>query len=479
MSSGLFLAGGLKQGARYLSAIVTVGLMTLAPMASAQGVDPDAAKIERGRQLSIAADCAACHTVPKSEVPFAGGYPIASPLGLIYSTNITPSKSGGIGDYSLDDFNRALREGIRKNGAHLYPAMPYTAYTKLSDDDTAALYAYFMHGVAPVDKASPETRLPFPFDVRLSMAAWNAMFLDDKRFVPDASKTPIQNRGAYLASALAHCSACHSPRNELMAEKDGKAFLSGGSVGGWYAPNITSDPVSGIGGWSEAELVQYLKSGQVHGKAQAAGPMAEAIENSLQHLPEEDLRAIAVWLKSVPAVSSTETKPRFAHGEVSSSELEQRGLATGIDPGWRVFSGSCAACHGASATGVKSGEYPSLFNNTATGADRADNLISTILHGVDRTVDGRAHFMPAFGDAASFTDRLSDQEIVDVSNYLLTHYGNPAVKVGLADVQTVRAGGRAPLIARIPQLIVPALVVLVLIIVIAMLMRRRSKRRTH
>ncbi|CAN5565459.1 cytochrome c [soil metagenome] len=433
-------------------------------------------QIEKGRLLAVAADCAACHTTPKGGAPFAGGYPIDSPLGAIYASNITPSKSGGIGDYTLDDFRRSLRQGIRKDGAHLYPAMPYTSYTQLSDDDTVSLYAYFMHGVAPVDQRAPETALPFPFNLRFSMAVWNALFLKDERFVPDTSKSAEWNQGAYLAGALAHCSACHTPRNALMAEQDGKAFLSGGSLGAWYAPNITSDPNSGIGAWTEAELVQYLKTGRVHGKAQAAGPMAEAIEHSLQHLPEAHLKAIAVYLKQVPAAGTSEAKPRFAYGEPSKSEVDMRGLKDGVDPGWRVFSGSCAHCHQDNGSGTANGEYPSLFHNTATGADRPDNLIATILHGVDRTVEGKAHFMPAFGDKASFTDRLSDQDIADVSNYVLGHYGNPAVKVSVDDVQTLRAGGKPPLIAQMRPLIVPAIAVLVVAIILIVALRSRSRR---
>jgi mono/diheme cytochrome c family protein len=455
------------------------GLLLTAFMAHAQSAPPDAMLIEKGRQLAVAADCAACHTTPKVGAPFAGGYAIDSPLGAIYASNITPSTSAGIGDYTAEDFRKALRQGVRKDGAHLYPAMPYTAYTQLSDADTDALYAYFMHGVAPVDQRAPQTALPFPFNLRISMAVWNALFLKDRRFAPDASKSAEWNRGAYLAGALAHCSACHSPRNALMAEQDGKAFLSGGSVGAWYAPNITSDARSGIGGWTEAELVQYLRTGAVHAKAQAAGPMAEAIENSLQYLPPSDLKAIAVYLQQTPAVagSAPAPQPRFAFGQASTTERASRGRTTGVDPGWRVFSGSCAHCHQADGAGTGNGAYPSLFHNTATGADRADNLVATILHGVDRTVDAKPHFMPAFGDKASFTDRLSDQDIADVSNYVLGHYGNPAVKVSVQQVRTLRAGGQPPFIARVRPLIVPGIALLCMALLALWLRRSRARRR--
>ena len=456
---------------------VGLGLATCIGTAGAQEARPDAVQVEKGRQLAVAADCAACHTAPKGGAAFAGGYAIESPLGTIYASNITPSKTSGIGDYSLEDFTRSLRQGIRKDGAHLYPAMPYTSYTRLSDEDTAALYAYFMHGVAPVDKAAPATALPFPFSIRYSMAVWNALFLKDRRFAPDASQSAEWNRGAYLAGALAHCSSCHTPRNALMAEQEGSAFLAGGSVGAWYAPNITADMNSGIGAWSEAELVKYLKTGVVAGKAQAAGPMAEAVEHSLQHLPDADLKAIAVFLKQTPAIAGDDDRPRFSYGKPSASEIDQRGLTTGVDVGWRVFSGSCAHCHQANGGGTDNGEYPSLFHNTATGADRADNLVAAILHGVDRTVQGQHPFMPPFGDDGSYTERLSDSEIAAVSNYVLSQYGNPALHVSAAQVATQRSGGARPLLARLQPFMLPGmvLVVFILIALVVLAARRRAR----
>ena len=459
--------------ARFLGRTLCWTLAALAISSHAQGTGADGALVEKGRQLALAADCAACHTAPAGGPAFAGGYGIASPLGTVYSSNITPSTKNGIGDYTLEDFSRALRQGVRKDGAHLYPAMPYTAYTRLSDDDTAALYAYFMKSVTAVDRPAPTTGLPFPFNIRASMAVWNALFLDDRRFAPDAARSAQWNRGAYLVDALAHCSTCHSPRNVLMGER-GDALLAGGSVGSWYAPNITSDANSGIGAWSGAELVQYLKTGHVHDKAQAAGPMAEAIENSLQHLPDADLEAIATYLKAVPARAGGESRPRFAWGEASDSERSQRGLKA-ADAGWRVFSGSCSQCHQPDGTG--NANYPSLFHNTASGADRPDNVVSTILLGVSRNVAAGPSFMPAFGDHASYVDRLSDQEIADVSNYVFARYGNAAVKVSAADVAVLRKGGRPTLLARLRPLAAPGLVLLAALVVFGVSLRLRRQRR--
>ena len=431
----------------------------------------------KGEYLARVADCAACHTVPDGGKPFAGGYPISSPLGTIYSTNVTPSKTAGIGNYSEAQFARALREGIRGDGTHLYPAMPYTSYAALSDADVGALYAYFMQNVAPVDVAPPKTALPFPFSVRGSMAIWNTLFLKDQRFQADSTKSAQWNRGAYLVEVLEHCGACHTPRNLLMAEKQGAEF-SGGSLGSWYAPNITSDRIGGIGGWTDEELYQYLRTGHVAGKAQAAGPMAEAVQNSLQYLADDDIKAMVAYLKgSHPIASPGVDKPRYAYGNASATELSLRG-AQSADKSWEIFSGSCAACHQENGTGTENRAYPSLFHNSTTGGERPDNLIATILFGLNRVVDGNATYMPGFGPQASFTEHLSDEDIAAVSNYVLTQYGNPSVKVTAADVATIRQGGPPPLLAKLLPAAFVAFAALVVVIVgigLWMVIRRRRR----
>lgn len=463
-----------------------------APPAASATATPAAALVDKGRQLAIAADCMACHTAPASfglpggGKPFAGGYAIESPLGTIYATNITPSRSAGIGEYTEAEFARALRQGVRRDGSHLYPAMPYTSYTQLSDEDTAALYAYFMHGVAPVDADAEKTTLPFPFSQRWSMAVWNLLFLDNKRFVADATKSAEWNRGAYLAGALGHCSACHTPRNALMAERGGQAF-AGGAVGPWYAPNITSDPVSGIGAWSEQELVQYLRTGRVEGKAQAAGGMAEAVQNSLQHLPEADLHAIAVYLKGTPPIrdaqpSGGDSKPAHAWGAPSSTEATLRGSqpfnsVARLTSGEQLYNGYCASCHQSNGGGSRNQAYPSLFHNTATGLSNPANLVATILYGVDRQVGTEHVLMPRF-DKLSYVDPLTDAQIAAISNYVLGRYGNGAARVSEEDVATARAGGPRPLLARVQPYILPAMGVGVLLLawlVRAVWIRRRRR----
>lgn len=454
-------------------------LSALVATAGASFADDASDLVARGRYLATAADCAACHTAPHGGTPFAGGYGIDTPLGKIFSTNITPSKEDGIGTYSEEDFSRAVREGVAKDGSHLYPAMPYTAYAKITDDDMKALYAYFMHEVKPDDHKPQKTELPFPFSIRASMAVWNLLFLDKTRFQPNPAKSAEWNRGAYLADALEHCATCHTPRNAFMAE-DASQALAGGSVGSWYAPNITSDKVAGIGGWSDDQLIQYLKTGNVPGKAQAAGPMAEAVENSLQHLSDDDLKAIVTYLKDVPAIGSAEKTSRADLGKPSGEvEASLRGLP-GQSPeenGYHIFSGSCAACH--QVEGQGNDHYPSLFNNTATGEDRPDNLVSTILYGLHRKVGDQVAFMPAFGADASYTDRLSNKDIADVSNYVLANYGNPSVKVTPADVARIRDGGEKPLIVKLAPLAAPAAIVaavIVLAVIVWLLSRRRRSR---
>ena len=455
------------------------GIIALATLAApAHAADDTQRLIDQGRSLSVAADCMACHTA-KDGKPYAGGYAIQSPLGAIYATNITPSKTSGIGDYTEAEFARALRQGVRRDGSRLYPAMPYTSYTLLSDADVHALYVYFMQGVAPVDTVPARTQLAFPFNIRASMMGWNALYLDDKRFEPDPSKSEEINRGAYLSKALAHCSACHTPRDVMMAE-DGNRELAGGSVGPWYAPNITSDTVSGIGGWSNAELVQYLRTGRVAGRAQAGGGMAEAIENSLQHLPESDLLAIVAYLKSTtPIRDAADTDRGKIRGAPVSDEARLRGVDkqnanNTLRSGAALFSANCASCHQANGAGSTGQAYPSLFHNTATGASRADNLLAAILFGIDRDAGGEHVLMPRF-DAQSYVDPLTNTQIADIANYVLTQYGNPDVQVTPETVQTAREGGKLPLLARVPLYIKPALVVaaLIALLLLWLFVRRR------
>jgi len=426
------------------------------------------ADVRRGAYLAVAGDCIACH-VAKAGKPFAGGFAITTPLGVIYSTNITPSKTAGIGNYTLEQFGAALRDGKRADGAQLYPAMPYTAYAKLNDADIASLYAYFMRGVQPVDEAAPKTALPFPFNMRFSMAGWNLLFANGKPFVPDVSQNAEWNRGAYLVEGLAHCSTCHTPRNFLMAEETSK-MLSGGYVGSWFAPNITSDATSGLGSWSVADVTHYLQTGVAEGKAQAAGPMAEAIHHSFSHMSDEDVHAMAVYLKGVPAVhDAADTQSPASWGKPLTDSDQVRGQVWPADAnklnGAQLYDANCASCHGAKGQGTPDGGLPSLFHNAAVGHVQADNMVMTILQG-DPLAQGVA--MPAFAD------KLSDEQVATLSNYLIDQFGNPSTpKLTVDQVRTMRAGGAPSPLLKLARIGMAAVLVLLVLILLVVWARRR------
>jgi mono/diheme cytochrome c family protein len=434
--------------ARAIAIAVTLLVLT-GGAATAGGAVANGAKTAsatRGAYLATAADCTACHTAPGG-APFAGGLPIASPVGVIFATNITPSRTAGIGTYSEAQFARALREGVRKDGANLYPAMPYTSYRLLSDADVQDLYSYFRQGVPPVNVAPRHTSLPFPMNIRASMMAWNLLFSSSRRFAPDPRRPADWNRGAYLITGLAHCGACHTPRGFLMQELSAKTF-AGGAVGPWFAPNITSDPASGIGTWTQADIVQYLHTGALPAKARAAGGMGEAVEHSLQFLTPADLAAIATYLRTIPAVhDKADRQSRFTYGTEGSALGTVRGkspVTSGPVPsptGAALFLGNCASCHSPEGAGGKDDYYPRLIGNSDTGAGNPTNLIATILYGVDRKTPSGQAYMPGFGGRRTDFDQLDDNEIALLSNYVLKQFGRADRTVSARDVAISRRGG--------------------------------------
>lgn len=427
-------------------------------------------EIERGRYLAIAGDCTACHTAP-GRPDFSGGQTIESPVGPIMATNITPSRRFGIGGYSLAQFTAALRQGIRADGAHLYPAMPYDSLVLLTDADVRALYAYFMAGVRAVDRPVPATRLPFPFGVRATMAGWNAMFLRDRRFAETPGRGAVWNRGAYLAQALGHCSSCHTPRGLLLQEDQRRAY-GGAPFGPWYAPNITSDRRSGIGEWSSADLTAYFRTGIAPGKGRAASAMAEVVEHSLSRMTPDDLNAITTYIKALPPVREAISHEPAGPVPVPR-EAALRGAASPSGRGAALFSGLCASCHGVSGTGTRDLAYPDLIAAARPGTDRKANLIAAILFGVDRTV-GNAHVaMPAFG-AGSYVQALSDEDVAAVATFVRSRFGSGGA-VTSAEVAMARAGGpHPPLVAIVRGLL--ATTVLILASVILVWFRRKASR---
>jgi mono/diheme cytochrome c family protein len=433
----------------------------------------DPALVKRGEYLALAGDCVACHTAPGGK-PMAGGLPLPTPIGEVISTNITPSTSHGIGNYTLAQFSDALRKGIRADGRHLYPAMPYTSYAKVTDDDVQALYTYFMQGVAPIDAApARKTALPFPFNIRQTMAGWNMLFLDTKPFVADSGKSAEWNRGAYLARGLTHCGTCHTPRNLLMAE-DTSRELAGGDVGPWHAPNVTADANSGVGAWSEQELIDYMRFGRAAGKAQAAGPMAEAVDNSLRHMTVEDLRALAVYMKSVPARHApNDTRPAHAWGAAADDLHSIRGTAWPKDPdkmtGPQLYDAHCATCHQARGQGSFDGGMPPLFHNTALGRGNSNNLVMVMLEGIQRHGKPTEVLMPGFRNT------MTDQQIATLASYLTQLYGNPKAQVSVEQVKNLRSGGAPSQLVLLARIGI-AIAVVVLIALLARLFRHRRKR---
>ncbi|SFC28240.1 Cytochrome c, mono-and diheme variants [Polaromonas sp. OV174] len=459
---------------RHLSAL-SLGMLGLLSASAMAAAPPEL--VQRGKYLATAGDCVACHTAPGGK-PMAGGLALPTPIGDIIGTNITPSKTHGIGNYTEAQFRDALRKGVRADGQHLYPAMPYTSYALVSDDDANAMYAYFMQEVAPVDAAPAKaTALPFPFNIRLSMAAWNLLFLDNKPFAADASKSAEWNRGAYLTRGLTHCSTCHSPRNVMMAE-DIKRELGGGAVGTWFAPNITSDANSGIGAWTEQEIADYMRLGHVANKGQAAGPMAEAVDNSLQHLTPQDLLAIAVYVKSVPAIhDAADTKPAHEWGAPRNDLGSVRGVAWPKDrdqlSGAQLYDAHCATCHQASGQGSFDGGLPPLFHNTAVGRSNTNNLVMVLLDGIERHGEG-AHSGPEV-KMQGFRKVMSDVQMATLATYLTKQYGNPDIKVSAEQVRSLRAGGEPSRLALLAQGGI-AFGVLIVIALIMWLLRRGKKR---
>ncbi|NKI70796.1 c-type cytochrome [Collimonas pratensis] len=453
---GLALAAGLVHGA------------------FAADAAPNADQIKRGEYLAKAADCIACHTVDPAK-PFAGGYPLATPFGTIYGPNITADKETGIGDWSDEQFVRALHEGIDDEGKRLYPAFPYASFTKLSRDDVLAIKAY-LFSLPPIQQKTPENKLPFPLNQRWLMAGWNLFNFTPGELKADTAKSPEWNRGNYLVNGLAHCQECHTPRNLTMG-LDLKRSFGGAQLGGWTAFNISPDAVSGVGGWKDEELVQYLKTGVVPGKASAAGGMAEAIEHSLQYLTDDDLKAIVTYLRSVPAVNDVaDKKPRYAWGQPADDDAEIRGIAavsvsSNASGGAELFSGNCASCHSASGSGVVGGYYPSLFNNSVVGARDPGNLLMVILNGVQRRGAKEETFMPGFAG------HLNDGQIAMLANYVVKQYGHADTPpITPEQVKVQRQGGPAsPLLTLLPVGLAAA--ALIVVFILFSVFRRGGRRR--
>jgi mono/diheme cytochrome c family protein len=384
-----------------------------------------ASLVERGQYLAHAADCMVCHTAPGGK-EYAGGLGFKLPFGTLYSTNITPDKDTGIGNYTDQDFLSAIHRGTRRDGARLYPAMPFTSYSYMTDADALAIKAY-LFSLAPVRAISPANTLIFPFNQRWAMNFWSALFNADTRFEPNTAKSPEWNRGAYLAEALAHCGECHTPRNLAFALNNRKKF--GGAVtAGWRAFNISSDKNAGLSAWRDDEIVAYLSTGHAPGHGTASGPMGEAIDESLSQLAPEDIRAVVAYLRTVPAIASSALPATLAPPAPASYK---DGGSTPDPRGKMVFEGACVSCHG------WTGESAIMPFATLTGARTVNdpsgiNVTQIVISGTKRHTPQGAVTMPAFGSV------YSDAEIAAVTNYVTARFGSQASRIAARDVAELR-----------------------------------------
>jgi mono/diheme cytochrome c family protein len=362
--------------------------------------------VQRGEYLARAGDCVACHTAPGGQ-PYAGGLPLDTPFGTIVASNITPDRTTGIGGWTDQAFIRALRRGVSTDGHLLYPAMPYTAYARVTDSDLLAIKAFLATQKA-VNNPINANQLPFPFNIRQLMLGWNLLFFRGGEFKPSAGQSELWNRGAYLVDGLGHCAACHAAKNLLGGDK---AYLQGGELQGWYAPEITGNAYNGLGSWSVEQIATYLKSG-ANAHSVASGPMAEAVINSTQYLNDPDLTAIATYLKSLPGSDRRRPQP-VAVG------------TAGMLDGKRLFDINCSACHTSSGAGVRN-MVPALANSPSVQAPDPTNLIRVLLAG---GAGAATKANPTGAEMPAFDWKLKDKEMTSVVNYIRNSWGNAAAAI--------------------------------------------------
>jgi mono/diheme cytochrome c family protein len=375
---------------------------SLEPVTASAAQPTGAALIARGEYLTRAADCAACHTVPGGR-PFAGGLAFRLPVGTIYAPNITPDPETGIGTWTDAEFVRALHRGIGRKGNNLYPAFPYAEYALLSTDDVLAIRAY-LATQQPVRAETPRNELRFPFDQRYGLRAWNLLYLPSHPFTPDPAKNEAWNRGAYMVEALGHCGECHTPRNLMMGQDSSRKFAGAEQVG-WHAYNLTSDRTHGLGGWSDAQLAQYLSTGRADAHGPASGPMAEAIEDSLRYLTQDDIHAMVAYLRDIapqpdgpPAVQAGAPVPV-------------------VDAlGAHLFEQACQGCHLPNGDGRQS-PWAALRGSHTAGDPAGTNLVQVLTHGTQIQTSQGVMFMHPF------TGAYTDEELAALADYTTAQFG--------------------------------------------------------
>ena len=371
---------------------------------------------EDGKYLAILGDCAGCHTAEGGK-PFAGGRALTSPFGTFYTPNITPDRETGIGTWSADDFWHALHDGRSRSRGHLYPAMPYPHFALYSRADCDAMYAY-LQSLEPISNVPPQHEIRFPFDMRFLMAVWNSLYFDKDEYVPDPAKSARWNRGAYLVKGPSHCGACHTPKNSLYADREELA-LSGNLVENWWAADLTGDEREGLGGWSSADIVEYLKTGR-NRHLMAAGPMVQVITVSTSRMRDDDLAALAAYLKELPPVLETESMPEPA--------------ASTMAAGRKQFRKHCQDCHNYDGTGVPR-RYQSLVRVPTIQARNPTTVLRVILEGQEPpAISAR----PDDDPMPAFAEKMTDAEVADVATYLRNAWGNRAPAVSEREVRDLR-----------------------------------------
>jgi mono/diheme cytochrome c family protein len=378
--------------------------------------EPSAETIAHGKALVIAADCASCHTADPSK-PFAGGKRIETPFGPIYSRNLTPDRDSGIGAWSDEDFRRALRDGVAPDGSRYYPAFPYPNFTKMTRDDLLAIRAY-LATLTPARNSPPPPQLLWPLNYRVVMRIWDFMFFRPGIFEPDQQKSSQWNRGGYLVTGAAHCGTCHTPKNFFGADKRSRPF-GGDLAQGWFAPRLDGAERSGLKSWSVDDLVEYLQSGR-NGRSHAGGPMAEVVANSTSQMSDADVRAIAVYLKDLPAGAPEPAVTPPPQAEMTAGKA--------------VYDRVCVSCHEADGTGAPR-IYPPLPGNANLQSAVPESTLRIMLDGAQSLTTARA---PKAGSMPAYDKQLSDQEIADVTNYIRNSWGNAAPLVTPAQVRKAR-----------------------------------------
>ena len=429
------IAGGVLLAA----AAGAAGFAALAWQPEIEPVEPparaafDQAEIAEGAKLAALGNCLQCHTAPGGK-PFAGGYPLETPFGTIHGTNITPDPETGIGTWSAEAFRRAMAEGVGRSGEHLYPGFPYDHFTRVTERDNRALYAYLMTR-EPVRAEAPPNRLPLPLTFRPLLAGWKLLFLEAGEYRPDPERSDEWNRGAYLAEGLAHCGACHTPRNALGAREAGREF-AGGFSEGWYAPALDRDSAAPVP-WTRDALFDYLRTGVSEDHAVASGPMAPVVRN-LSDVPDADIRAIATYVADRmgapdgPAPAPPATPPP---APVARAGGEERGQEQGRAAA--IYAGACATCH--EPGGPLQFQAPvALDRATSLAQPNPSNAIRAILHGVETPDAAAQPLMPGFANA------LTDAQVAELTAWLRTRFsGGPAWDDLEAEVAEARSGRSA------------------------------------